>query len=127
MARATAHPNHNFISSEDVHGTEVYGAGNKDIGEIDHLIIDKLSGRVTYAVISFGGFMGLGHSHYPVPWSTLNYDTSLGGFKTNITEQMLKDAPDFSDDSWTDRDWETRTHRHYGAPEYWGDGGATLR
>jgi hypothetical protein len=64
--------------------------------------------------------MGLGHSHYPVPWSTLSYDTSLGGFKTSITEQQLKDAPDFSDDSWTDRDWETRTHRHYGVPEYWG-------
>ena len=119
MARATMHPNHNCISSEDIHGTAVYGPDAKHIGDIDHLIIDKVSGRVAYAVMSFGGFMGLGHSHYPVPWATLKYDTSLGGFRTNITEQQLRDAPDFSDDSWQDRSWEVRTHRHYGAPQYW--------
>ena len=119
MARATMHPNHNCISSEDIHGTAVYGPEAKQIGDIDHLIIDKVSGRVAYAVMSFGGFMGLGHSHYPVPWATLKYDTSLGGFRTNITEQQLRDAPDFSDDSWQDRSWEVRTHRHYGAPQYW--------
>ena len=119
MARATAHPNHQLISSNDVQGTEVYGAGNKNVGEIDHLIIDKLTGRVAYAVMSFGGFMRLGHSHYPIPWSALTYDKSLGGFRTNITEQQLKDAPQFSDDSWEDRDWETKTHQHYRAPAYW--------
>jgi hypothetical protein len=48
--------------------------------------------------MSFGGFMGLGHSHYPIPWSALVYDKSKGGFRTNITEQQLKDAPQFSDD-----------------------------
>jgi len=119
MAQATARPNHRCISSEDVQGTEVYGAGDKHVGKIDHLIIDKVSGRVAYAVMSFGGFLGLGHSHYPVPWSSLNYDPSLGGFRTDITEQQLKDAPEFSDNSWQDRDWETRTHQHYGTPAYW--------
>ena len=119
MGRATAHPSHQCISSEDIHGTEVYGSDGKNIGEIDHLIIDKVSGRVAYSVMSFGGFMGLGHSHYPIPWGALTYDKSLGGFRTNVTEQQLRDAPEFSDDSWQDRDWETRTHRHYGAPEYW--------
>ena len=89
MANSTAHPNHQLISSEDVEGTEVYGAGDENVGEIDHLIIDKLSGRVIYAVMSFGGFLGLGHSHYPVPWAALKYDTSLGGFRTGITEQQL--------------------------------------
>src|SRR5438445_7818424 len=83
------------------------------------LITSLSTRRVAYAVMSFGGFLGLGHSHYPVPWGALTYDTSLGGFRTNITEQQLKDAPEFSDDSWRDRDWETRTHRYYGAPEYW--------
>jgi sporulation protein YlmC with PRC-barrel domain len=119
MPRGTAHPNHQCVSSEDIHGTEVYGADGKNVGEIDHLIIDKLSGRVAYAVMSFGGFLGLGHKHYPIPWSALTYDTSLAGFRTNITEQQLRDAPEFSDDSWQDRDWEDRTHRHYGAREYW--------
>jgi hypothetical protein len=119
MASATQHPNHNLISSEDVEGTEVYDGAGTNIGEVDHLMIDKVSGRVGYAVISFGGFMGLGHSHYPVPWGALKYDTSLGGFRTSISERQLKDAPEFSDDSWGDRDWETRTHRHYAAPQYW--------
>ena len=50
MASSTAHPNHQLISSEDVEGTEVYGVGDENVGEIDHLIIDKLSGRVIYAV-----------------------------------------------------------------------------
>ena len=119
MARATAHPNHQLISSQDVEGTEVYSPDGENIGEIDHLIIDKASGRVAYAVMSFGGFLGFGHSHYPIPWNALKYDTSLDGFRTNITEQQLRDAPEFGDDSWKDRDWEVRTHRHYGVPEYW--------
>jgi len=97
----------------------VYGLGREKVGEIDHLMIDKLSGRVIYAVMSFGGFLGLGHSHYPVPWGALKYDTSLGGFRTTITEEQLRDAPAFSDDSWGDRDWETVTHRHYGVEPYW--------
>src|SRR5262245_46893145 len=119
MSRATAHPDHQCISSDDVQGTEVYGADSKHIGEIDHLIIDKISGRVAYAVMSFGGFLGLGHSHYPIPWGALTYDPSLGGFRTNITEQQLRDAPEFSDVSWQDRSWEARIHRHYAVQEYW--------
>jgi sporulation protein YlmC with PRC-barrel domain len=120
MARATAHPNHQLISSEDVEGTNVYGVDGKKIGEIDHLMIDKISGRVTYAVISFGGFLGLGHSHYPVPWAALKYDPNLGGYITGITEEKLKDAPAFSDDAWSDRSWEAQVHKHYNAPPYWG-------
>ncbi|WP_341850570.1 PRC-barrel domain-containing protein [Bradyrhizobium barranii] len=57
-------------------GTEVYGADRKNIGEIDHLIIDKVTGRVAYAVLSLGGYVGLGHSHYRIPWGALKYDTS---------------------------------------------------
>ena len=119
MAAVTQHPNHQLISSEDVEGTDVYGPKEAKIGEIDHLMIDKVSGRVTYAIMSFGGFLGLGHSHYPVPWATLKYDTALGGYRTGITEQQLRDAPEFSDDAWGDRDWEKRTHEHYGTPYYW--------
>jgi hypothetical protein len=80
MARATAHPNHQCVSSEDVHGTEVYGPDGNHIGEVDHLIIDKLSGRVAYAVMSFGGFLGLGHSHYPIPWVLFNTTPLSVGF-----------------------------------------------
>lgn len=119
MVRATQHPNHNLVSSEDVEGTNVYDMQGSKIGDIDHLMIDKPSGRVSYAVMSFGGFLGLGHSHYPVPWSALKYDTTLDGYVTGITEAQLQNAPSFSDDSWTDRSWETNVHKHYNAPYYW--------
>lgn len=121
MASATIHPNHQLISSEDVQGTNVYDASGNKMGDIDHLMIDKVTGRVTYAVMSFGGFLGLGHSHYPLPWSALRYDTTKGGYVTSVTEQQLRDAPEFSDDEsmWANRDWETRTHQHYNAQPYW--------
>ena len=80
MASATAHPNHQLISSEDVEGTDVYYLKGNKVGEIDHLMIDKISGRVTYAVMSFGGFLGLGHSHYPLPWGALKYSPRRNGF-----------------------------------------------
>ncbi len=121
MATATAHPDFNLISSEDVEGTTVFDLAGNEIGEIDHLMIDKISGRVRYAVMSFGGFMGLGHSHYPLPWNSLTYDKEREGYAANVTEQQLKDAPEFSDDSWTDRDWEKRVHEHYSAQPYWDD------
>jgi hypothetical protein len=119
MATATQHPNHQLISSEDVEGTNVYDMEATKIGEVDHLMIDKISGRVTYAVMSFGGFLGLGHSHYPIPWGALKYDTKLDGYVTGISEQQLKDAPAFSDDSWTDRNWEAKTYQHYKVQPYW--------
>jgi PRC-barrel domain len=118
MATATVHPNHTLISSEDVEGTNVYDPAGTKIGDIDHLM-DKVSGRVTYAVMCFGGFLGLGHSHYPIPWGALKYDTNLGGYVTGITERQLKDSPAFSDDSYSDRNWETAVHQHYGTPFYW--------
>ena len=119
MTKATIHGDHRLISSEDVHNTDVYDPRANKIGAIDHLMIDKVSGRISYAVMSFGGFMGLGHSHYPIPWNSLKYDTSVEGYVTGITEKQLKDAPAFSDDSWGDRSWEAAVHKHYGAPQYW--------
>jgi hypothetical protein len=119
MATATVHPNHQLISSEDVEGTSVYSPAREQIGEIDHLMIDKVSGKVTYAVMSFGGFLGLGHNHYPVPWGALKYDTGVDGYVTNITEAQLRDAPAFSDDSWDDRNWEKSVYTHYNVPPYW--------
>jgi uncharacterized protein YodC (DUF2158 family) len=109
-----------LVSSEDVHGVTVYGPGNESIGRIEHLLIEKVSGRVASAVMSFGGFLGLAHSHYPIPWSALEYDTSLQGYRTGITDAVLREAPTVTDDSLMDRDWETRIHRHYDAPTYWG-------
>ena len=119
----TAQPEFNMISSEDVEGTTVYDPNGNEIGKVDHLMIDKISGQVRYAIMSFGGFLGLGHSHYPLPWSSITYDKGRNGYTTNVTEQQLRDAPEFSDDSWKDRDWETRMHRHYNVQPYWNEPG----
>jgi sporulation protein YlmC with PRC-barrel domain len=115
----TASPTFNLISSENVEGTNVYDPNGNKIGEIDHLMIDRVSGNVRYAVMSFGGFMGLGHSHYPLPWNAIKYDTVREGYTTNVTEAQLKNAPEFSDDSWMDRGWEERWHHHFDARPYW--------
>ena len=77
----------------------VYDPNGNKIGAIDHLMIDRVSGNVRYAVMSFGGVLGLGHSHYPLPWNAIKYDSNYDGFITNVTEEQLKDAPEFSDDS----------------------------
>ena len=119
MAIAIARPDWRLISSEDVEGTTVYDMSGNQIGSVDHLMIDKVSGRVAFAVMSFGGFLGLGHSHYPIPWGALTYDTGLDGYKTNVTEAQLRDAPEFSDDSWADRDWQRQTYSHYKVQPYW--------
>jgi PRC-barrel domain len=70
-----------LISSDKVDGTAVYGSDEQKIGSIEHLMIDKIRGKVAYAVLTFGGFMGFGEDFYPIPWSTLEYDTNLGGYR----------------------------------------------
>jgi hypothetical protein len=82
-----------LIGSDKVEGTAVYGGDRNKIGSVQRVMIDKLSGKVAYAVISFGGFLGVGEDYYPVPWSTLKYDTNLGGYVTGVTEASLKSAP----------------------------------
>ena len=76
---------HSLIESDRVEGTAVYGADQQKIGSIERVMIDKLSGKVAYAVLSYGGFLGIGDDHYPTPWASLKYDTSLGGYLIGIT------------------------------------------
>jgi hypothetical protein len=85
-------------------------------------MIEKISGRVAYAVMSFGGFLGMGTEEHSVPWNKLTYDTSLGGYRTDITEQQLRGAPAFARDQdydWSDRNAERDLHSHYGSRPYW--------
>ena len=86
------------------------------------LMIEKLSGRVAYAVLSFGGFLGIGEEEHTIPWSKLVYDTSLGGYRTDITEAQLRGAPSFSrerDYDWTDRTRERELHDYWRSRYYW--------
>jgi hypothetical protein len=81
-------------------------------------MLDKRSGRVAYAVMSFGGFLGLGERYHPLPWSMLNYDVARGGYVVDLDRDRLQGAPSFAADDgvdWTDRDWARRVDAHYGA------------
>ena len=112
-----------LIESDRVEGTTVYDREGNDIGSIKRLMIEKLSGQVAYAVMSFGGFMGMGSEEHTIPWGKLNYDTSLGGYRTDITEDQLRGAPTFYRDQnwdWSDRNREQELHDYYRAPYYWG-------
>ncbi len=92
----------NLIGSDKVEGTAVFGADDNKIGTIERVMIDKPSGRVSYAVLAFGGFLGLGNDHYPLPWQSLKYDTRLGGYVTAVTEDQLRNAPKYADE----REWD---------------------
>jgi hypothetical protein len=106
-----------LIGSDKVEGTAVYGADESQIGSIERVMINKRSGKVSYAVLSFGGFLGIGDDHYPLPWEALKYDTGLGGYRTGITQKQLQGAPKYrSDNDWS---WEDQT-RTRGVNEYYG-------
>jgi len=112
----------NLIGSDKVEGTSVYRANGDRIGTIERVMIDKPSGDVAYAVMSFGGFLGVGNDYYPVPWSLLTYNEELGGYEVNLTDQQLKGAPKFREnDSWAydTRERESALFSYYGAMPYW--------
>ena len=111
-----------LIGSDKVEGTAVYGADQKKIGKLERVMIDKFSGKVAYAVLSFGGFMGMGEDYYPVPWTTLKYDENLGGYLVNVTRDQLDKAPKYSKStSWNwNRDNDKRVYDYYRAAPYWG-------
>ena len=108
-----------LIAASKVNGTSVYNRQGESLGSIYDVMIDKISGQVSYAVMSFGGFLGMGEDYYPLPWSKLHYDTQLGGYRADITENQLKGAPKFTRS--TDWDWSNRTndekmYKYYNEP-----------
>lgn len=107
------------ISSRDVDGTNVYSPTGDKLGSIDHIMIDKTSGNVAYAVLGFGGFLGMGEGHHPVPWRKLRYDTERGGYVTDITKEQLEGAPVRPDNWEDDRNWATSFYGYYGVAPYW--------
>ncbi|MEZ5779784.1 MAG: PRC-barrel domain-containing protein [Paracoccaceae bacterium] len=119
MQDAAKDHNHDFVSSRDVDGTAVYSLKHEHVGTIDHLMIDKETGKVAYAIMGFGGFLGLGEEEYAIPWGSLNYDRSAGGFVTDITPDQLKAAPPRPENWYRDRTYQTRLYDHYGVPYFW--------
>ena len=110
-----------LIASDKVEGTAVYGADQRKIGSLERVMIDKISGKVAYAVLSFGGFLGMGEDYYPMPWSTLKYDTKLGGYLVNLTKDQLDNAPKFNESrGWNwNRESDRQVHDYYRARPYW--------
>jgi hypothetical protein len=122
MASTTADTSRETVSligSDKVDGTAVYGADERKIGSVQRVMIDKISGKVAYAVVSFGGFLGMGEDYYPMPWSNLKYDTRLGGYRVGVTEDQLKGAPKFNrntDWDWSDRARDRSVYDYYKTP-----------
>lgn len=115
-------PVNSLIGADKVDGTAVYDPSGERLGTIHDVMIDKVSGRVAYAVLSFGGFLGLGEKYHPLPWNTLKYDTSLGGYVTGLSKEQLEGAPAYDegdDPAWGDRAYEKSVHDYYGVPPYW--------
>lgn len=94
-----------LIAADRVTGTAVYDSNQERIGTIDRVMIDKYTGQVAYAVMSFGGFLGIGERYHPLPWDVLDYDTNLGGYNIGMAGAGLKDAPHYERDridNWND-------------------------
>ncbi|WP_439817861.1 PRC-barrel domain-containing protein [Zavarzinia sp. CC-PAN008] len=116
--RETSH----LIAADKVEGTAVYNRAGDRLGAIDNIMIDKMSGKVAYAVMSFGGFLGIGEKYHAMPWSVLSYDTQMGGYLVNLDKEQLKNAPMFGRGEtvdWENREWGTRVHDYYRAPYFW--------
>lgn len=107
------------ISSKDVNGTRVFSPDGEKLGHVEELMIDKQSGKVAYALMGFGGFLGMGEDYHPIPWSKLRYDTSLDGYVTDVTREQLEGAPRRQDDWRRNRTWEEGYFSYYGATPYW--------
>lgn len=105
-----------LISSAKVDGTAVYNRDGDRLGTVHHLMIDKYTGKVDYAVMSFGGFLGIGESYNPLPWRALTYDVRMGGYVVDVDRARLERAPRYTASNmpdWTDRDYRERVD------EYW--------
>ena len=122
MADLETRETSDLISSEKVEGTAVMNRQGEKLGSIESVMIEKRSGRVAYAVMSFGGFLGIGDQHHPVPWSSLTYDTNAGGYVIDADRARLQGAPAYKGSetpNWSDRQWGQRVHQYYGVRPYW--------
>lgn len=108
----------NLISSERVTGTSVYNHDGDKLGSVEAMMIDKQSGQVRYAVMSFGGFLGMGERYHQLPWDGLSYDTERGGYVVNLTREALDGAPMYSRDELDNFDYDDNSQsidNYYGS------------
>jgi len=112
------------LSASTLAGDSVRNSAGEDLGKVDELMIDIPSGRVAYAVLSFGGVLRMGNKLFAVPWSSLAVDEDEKCFILDVDRKTLESAPGFDKDDWpdmADTTWGARVFRHYGATPYWED------
>jgi sporulation protein YlmC with PRC-barrel domain len=112
------HETPQLIAAEKVRGTSVYNSAGDNLGSIHDLMIDKRAGRVAYAVMSFGGFLGIGEKYHPLPWNTLTYDESKGGYNIDLTSDQLRLAPSYSRDELSRFGSDDKVDTYYGGLGY---------
>jgi sporulation protein YlmC with PRC-barrel domain len=101
-----------LIAADKVEGTTVYNSAGEKLGSVEDIMLDKMSGKACYAVLSFGGFLGMGTKQYPLPWEKLTYDTNMGGFIVNIDKATLENAPAYTEGGMRESDWRA-VDTHY--------------
>lgn len=111
-----------ILSASTVNGTGVRNPAGEDLGKIEELMVDLASGRIAYAVLSFGGFLGIGDKLFAVPWQALDIDQANERFVLDVPRETLENAPGFDKDDWpefADRGWGARIYEYYGYDPYW--------
>jgi sporulation protein YlmC with PRC-barrel domain len=109
------------ILSSKVKGTSVYNKSGDKIGHVEDIVLDKLSNNIMFAVLGFGGVLGMGEKYHPVPWSVLDYNSDTGGYVVPLSQDILENAPTtrLEDITKNDSDLRTRAYDYYKAPHYW--------
>lgn len=108
-----------LIAASKVEGTNVYNRRGESLGSIYDVMLDKRSGRVAYAVMSFGGFLGMGERYHPLPWAVLDYDERQSGYVVDLDKKRLENAPSFGVNEtpdWANRDYARRIDEYYRVP-----------
>jgi len=110
-------PGPNLMGAETLVGNDVFNKASEDVGDIKEIMIDMRSGQVSYAVLSFGGFMGVGEKLFAVPWGALKLDTVNKRFELDVSKERLEGAPGFDKNKWPDMAdpaWAAGIHAYYG-------------
>ena len=110
-----------LISGDKVDGTAVYNGAGERLGDVHDVMIDKVSGRVAYAIMSFGGFLGMGNKLFAVPWSSLKLDGHEHKFVLDVAKDRLEKAPGFDKEHWpdmADESWGRSIYKYYGQRFY---------
>ena len=110
------------ISARKVIGTNVKDPAGKKLGEVEDVMLDKESNNIMFAVVGFGGFLGVAEKYHPIPWSALEFDQDENAYVVNFTKEQLQAAPAASLDELTRGDgqqFRERTYTYYKEPRYW--------